>query len=259
MTTRLRVGDAFPDFELPDHKKRLSRLSEYTRPSPLDETEGKYARTAQPYTFVLRPDLMVHRIYDGWFFVGRPTLEETFRAGGERDRPDGPQHPPEVAYRRRHFRMRAVFPGKKSSIHLEDLPDSGVEYIPDGRGMFVVAAVAVLLDWVQSDHSFNNSSRALPWTSAGGRVPSRAAMVGATSTSPGFRATPPTRTPAPEIRSGTRISRVLPCPPRGASSSGPGGPKPQGALASTTKLPSLSLACKASKSDASRSREIWVS
>jgi cold shock CspA family protein/peroxiredoxin len=42
----------------------------------LDETEGEYAYTAQPYTFVWRPDLTVHKIYDGWFFVGRPTLEE---------------------------------------------------------------------------------------------------------------------------------------------------------------------------------------
>jgi cold shock CspA family protein/peroxiredoxin len=164
MTTRLRVGDAFPDFELPDHRKRPRRLSEYTRPSTLDEklgfddgyplilvfgrgffcprdqeqmrglvrfqselainycklvtvsadptmvgaafraglgaqwpflsdearevirrinildeTEGEYARTAQPYTFVLRPNLTIHRIYDGWFFVGRPTLEELRR------------------------------------------------------------------------------------------------------------------------------------------------------------------------------------
>ena len=164
MTTSLHAGDAFPDFELPDHRKQPRRLSGYTRPSPLDErlgfddgyplilvfgrgffcprdgeqmrglvrfqselavnycklvtvsadppmvsaafrtglgaewpflsdeerevirrinildeTEGEYARTAQPYTFVLRPDLKVHRIYDGWFFVGRPTLEELRR------------------------------------------------------------------------------------------------------------------------------------------------------------------------------------
>lgn len=164
MTTNLRIGDAFPDFELPDHRKQPRRLSGYTGPSPLDEklgfddgyplilvfgrgffcprdqeqmrglvrfqselavnycklvtvsadppmvgaafraglgaewpflsdeerelirrinildeTEGEYARTAQPYTFVLRPDLTVHRIYDGWFFVGRPTLEELRR------------------------------------------------------------------------------------------------------------------------------------------------------------------------------------
>jgi cold shock CspA family protein len=42
----------------------------------LDETEGEYAGVSRPFTFVLRPDLTIHRIYDGWFFVGRPTLEE---------------------------------------------------------------------------------------------------------------------------------------------------------------------------------------
>jgi cold shock CspA family protein/peroxiredoxin len=42
----------------------------------LDETEGEYAYRAQPYTFVLRPDLTIDKVYDGWFFVGRPTLEE---------------------------------------------------------------------------------------------------------------------------------------------------------------------------------------
>lgn len=42
----------------------------------LDETEGEYAYCAQPYTFVLRPNLMIYKIYNGWFFVGRPTIEE---------------------------------------------------------------------------------------------------------------------------------------------------------------------------------------
>ncbi len=42
----------------------------------LDETEGEYAFRAQPYIFVLRPDLIIHCIYDGWFYVGRPTLDE---------------------------------------------------------------------------------------------------------------------------------------------------------------------------------------
>jgi cold shock CspA family protein/peroxiredoxin len=42
----------------------------------LDETEGEYAYRVQPYTFVLRPDLRIAAIYNGWFFVGRPTLEE---------------------------------------------------------------------------------------------------------------------------------------------------------------------------------------
>lgn len=159
-----RSGDAFPDFELPDHRDRPRRLSRYTRPSPLDEklgfddgyplivvfgrgffcprdqeqmrglvrfqselsvnycklvsvsadppkvgaafraglgawwpflsdegrevirslylldeTEGEYAGVSRPFTFVLRPDLTVHTAYDGWFFVGRPTLEELRR------------------------------------------------------------------------------------------------------------------------------------------------------------------------------------
>jgi len=45
----------------------------------LDETEGEYAFRAQPYTFVLRPDLTIHAIYNGWFFVGRPTHDELRR------------------------------------------------------------------------------------------------------------------------------------------------------------------------------------
>src|SRR5712691_5815584 len=42
----------------------------------LDETEGEYAYRAQPYTFVLRADLRIFKIYNGWYFVGRPTNEE---------------------------------------------------------------------------------------------------------------------------------------------------------------------------------------
>ena len=45
----------------------------------LDETEGEYAYRAQPYTFVLNPDLRIHAIYNGWYFVGRPTNEELRR------------------------------------------------------------------------------------------------------------------------------------------------------------------------------------
>ena len=161
MTTNLQVGDRFPDFELPNHDSELTRLSQFTQPSLmdnklgfeygyplilvfyrgffcprdrqqlsqlvqfqgelavnygnlvtvsveppivqsafraglgaqwtflsdekrevikqiniLDETEGEYAYCAQPYTFVLQPSLTIHKIYNGWFFVGRPTIEE---------------------------------------------------------------------------------------------------------------------------------------------------------------------------------------
>lgn len=41
-----------------------------------DETEEEYPGCARPFTFVLAPDLTVHKVYDGWFFVGRPTLED---------------------------------------------------------------------------------------------------------------------------------------------------------------------------------------
>jgi cold shock CspA family protein/alkyl hydroperoxide reductase subunit AhpC len=41
-----------------------------------DEVEGEYPGCAVPTTFVLASDLTIHKIYDGWFFVGRPTLEE---------------------------------------------------------------------------------------------------------------------------------------------------------------------------------------
>lgn len=161
MTLNLKVGDKFPNFQLPSHCERVTQLSELTQPSTmdkhlgffdgyplivvfyrgffcprdrqqmvqlvdfqeelrvnycrlvsisvdrpmvqaafraglgaewtflsdrkreaitqlniLDETEGEYANCAQPYTFVLRPDLTIHKIYNGWFFIGRPSLEE---------------------------------------------------------------------------------------------------------------------------------------------------------------------------------------
>lgn len=161
MTTNLKVGERFPDFELPNQDKELIKLSMLTQPSLmdqylgftdgyplilvfyrgffcprdrqqlpqlvqfqnelavnygklvtvgvdspivqaafraglgaqwhflcdeqrefikqiniLDETEGEYAERAQPYTFVLSSDLTIHKIYNGWFFVGRPTIEE---------------------------------------------------------------------------------------------------------------------------------------------------------------------------------------
>ncbi len=44
----------------------------------LDMTETSKSRgiTAIPYTFSLLPDLTVHNIYCGYWYVGRPTLDE---------------------------------------------------------------------------------------------------------------------------------------------------------------------------------------
>ena len=40
MAPTLRVGDVFPDFELPDQRKKPRRLFGFTRPSPMDERLG---------------------------------------------------------------------------------------------------------------------------------------------------------------------------------------------------------------------------
>ena len=36
----------------------------------------KHGLLALPYTFALTPDLSIHKIYNGWWYVGRPSLEE---------------------------------------------------------------------------------------------------------------------------------------------------------------------------------------
>ena len=44
----------------------------------LDMVESSQSRgeTAIPYTFSLMPDLTVHNIYCGYWYVGRPTIDE---------------------------------------------------------------------------------------------------------------------------------------------------------------------------------------
>ncbi len=69
---RAGLGAGWPF--LSDERREVVR-----RINILDETEGEYAYTSQPHTFVLRPDLTIHTAYNGWFFVGRPTLEELRR------------------------------------------------------------------------------------------------------------------------------------------------------------------------------------
>jgi peroxiredoxin len=40
MTTNLQVNDQFPDIELPNHQNELTRLSQFTKPSLLDQHLG---------------------------------------------------------------------------------------------------------------------------------------------------------------------------------------------------------------------------
>jgi peroxiredoxin len=56
---------------LSDQKRRA-----ITKLGIVDETDRAHPRIAYPYSFSVGPDLAIHRIYDGGWFVGRPTLEE---------------------------------------------------------------------------------------------------------------------------------------------------------------------------------------
>ena len=62
------LGAEFPF--LSDHDRAVVRQ--------LDMVEKSKSRgdTAIPYAFSLMPDLMVHNIYCGYWYVGRPTVEE---------------------------------------------------------------------------------------------------------------------------------------------------------------------------------------
>ena len=40
------------------------------------DPDFKGGMVALPYTFSLLPDLTIHNIYNGWWFVGRPSCEE---------------------------------------------------------------------------------------------------------------------------------------------------------------------------------------
>lgn len=44
MTTNLQVGDKFPDFELPNHRNKLTRLPRLTKPGLMDKKLGFIVR-----------------------------------------------------------------------------------------------------------------------------------------------------------------------------------------------------------------------
>ncbi len=56
----------------------------------VDTTDPRHGEIYIPYTFILDRDRTIYKIYNGWFYVGRPTVEEIrmdFRALMSR-RPD---------------------------------------------------------------------------------------------------------------------------------------------------------------------------
>jgi peroxiredoxin len=42
----------------------------------VDTTDPNHPRIAIPYTFVLDAGRVIHKIYNGWWYLGRPTVEE---------------------------------------------------------------------------------------------------------------------------------------------------------------------------------------
>ena len=67
----LRAGLAATFTFLSDHDRRA-----VTELDIVDETDRAHPRIAVPYSFSVGPDLVIHKVYDGGWFVGRPTLEE---------------------------------------------------------------------------------------------------------------------------------------------------------------------------------------
>jgi cold shock CspA family protein/peroxiredoxin len=66
---RAGLGATFP-FLSDQDRTAINRLG------IVDNTDGEYPHVAIPHTFCLAPDLTIYKIYNGWWFVGRPTLED---------------------------------------------------------------------------------------------------------------------------------------------------------------------------------------
>jgi len=63
------LGATFPFLCDPD-RKLIGELD------IVDHTDPVHGPVAIPYTFVLDRDRTIHKIYNGWWFVGRPTVED---------------------------------------------------------------------------------------------------------------------------------------------------------------------------------------
>jgi len=88
VTAAFRSGLGATFSFLSDHeRKAITQLDIVEQTAP----GFRHGLVALPYTFALAPDLTIHRIYNGWWFVGRPTNEELrqdFRAILRACRPD---------------------------------------------------------------------------------------------------------------------------------------------------------------------------
>ena len=70
-TVEMRNGvSAYWPF-LSDHELKLLHDLDF-----IDESEHRFGPVFIPRTFVLEGDQTIHKVYNGWWFVGRPTVEE---------------------------------------------------------------------------------------------------------------------------------------------------------------------------------------
>jgi hypothetical protein len=93
-------GSTFPDYDLPDHESVARRLSEIQGDDPMVltlarghycpkehqqhlELAAHYPKLNVAYTklatLVLQPGLVVHRIYNGYWFWGRPSFYDLWQ------------------------------------------------------------------------------------------------------------------------------------------------------------------------------------
>lgn len=79
-----------------------------------------------PHVIVLEPDLVIYKIYDGYWFFGRPTVEELrqdLRAVGKKCRPDWDITRPELKAAWKKGRKELFYPYGRS--YVETLGDEG--------------------------------------------------------------------------------------------------------------------------------------
>jgi peroxiredoxin len=66
---RVELGAEYP-FLIDAERKLINELD------IVDNTDPKHSPIPIPYTFVLDRNREIYKIYNGWWFVGRPTVEE---------------------------------------------------------------------------------------------------------------------------------------------------------------------------------------
>jgi len=72
-----------------------------------------------PYVVVLEPDLIIHKIYNGYWFFGRPTMEELrqdLRAITKKSRPDWDITTPEMRRSWQEGRKELFYPYGKTYV-----------------------------------------------------------------------------------------------------------------------------------------------